>query len=156
MLHYYHQALFKAQSLSSNNSELFSRIVDFAQKPIPEEGSLNPAITKVLVEEKKTLLQGKKIEEVVNEAVVAIKSNPLACLSMRIEVSKALVSLKIGSIGDACGIITEGGLSGRGVSIENCQKALACLKAFGDPAVDSRNKFLLSVKEKFPHAVGII
>ena len=75
---------------------------------------------------------------------------------MRIEVAKALVSLKIGNIGDACCIITEGGLSGRGVSVANCQKALACLKAFGDPAADSRNKFLLAVKETFPFAVGII
>mmetsp|Transcript_25596 Transcript_25596/g.24508 ORF Transcript_25596/g.24508 Transcript_25596/m.24508 type:complete len:891 (-) Transcript_25596:61-2733(-) len=149
------QALFKAQSFDAASSELFSRIVDFAQRPMPVEDGKD-AVKNVLLSEKKTLLNGKTINDVVSQAAVNTKTDPLTCLTMRIEVAKALVSLKLGSVADACSIITDEGMNGRGATIENCKKAVQCLDQFGDAAVESKKKWLLSVKDKFPLAVDIV
>lgn len=148
------QALFKAKSIDATNSELFSRIVDFAQRQLPTEGG-NDAVKEVLLSEKNTLLGGKPINDVVSDAASNAKADPLTCLTMRIEVAKALVSVKLGSVTDACLIIINGGMNCRGVTIENCKKAIKCLDQFGEAAAGSKSKWLSLVKEKFPFALDI-
>lgn len=148
------QALFKARALEPENSEVFTRTVGFVQKATSAEGA-HAAVKDVLSGETATLLGGKSVSDFVLKAAGKAKKNPLTCLSMRIAVAEALVSTKAGSVADASSLIVDGGMDGRGVSVDCCREALKCLTGFGDRASKVKEKWAGLVRERFPFAMCV-
>lgn len=143
------QALFKARTLAARSDEVFSRTVDFLRKGKSSE-EINASVKEVLESETERFLDGKSLTEFVQEAAEKVRNNNITDLPMRIAVAKALVNTSTGSVSDACAMIVEGGLDGRGVTPECCRQALACLEGFGEDANDAKSEWISSVKERFP------
>lgn len=145
------KALSKARALQPNNSELFSRIVDFALKADTLGGD-NAAVREVIKETTSTILGGSTVAKFVSLAADRAKKDPLTHLSSRVAVAKALVLTKTASASEAASVIVDGGLFGRGVTVTTCVDALAALTDFGDEAGDARTKWISQLSEKFPLA----
>lgn len=143
------QALFKAKALDAQHSELFSRIVDFAQKGTAGAKG-HPSVTEVIASETAELLGGKSVMNFVLEAAAAVKADPLTDLPQRVAVSNALVSTKSCGVAEAASLIVDTGLDGRGVSADTCRDALASLAAFGKGAEQAKEQWIAKVRKRFP------
>ena len=143
------QALFKARALDAQSSALFARIVDFASQA-DGLGTDQEAARAIMSNELPTLLNNMSLADFVSSTVDQVKQNPLASLAARIDVAKVLVETKCSSVQDAASLIIEGGLDGRGVTVESCRQALAALKSFGDGATVAKGKWVVAVSERFP------
>lgn len=143
--------MFKAKALAGNvpNSEVFSRIVDFATKADTLKGD-NPVVQEVVESELAALLNGGSISDFVTSAVDHVKKNPLSDLSYRVAIAKAIVSTKTSGVADAASIVIDGGINGRGVTASSCHEALVTLKKFGNEADEAVTKWCETVKTKFP------
>lgn len=147
------QALFKGRALDPKNGDLFTRIVDFADKAIPEDDS-HDAVKEIIKGELPKLYDGKALSQFVQDAAASAKSDASTHLTLRIAIAKALVKTKTGSTSDAANLIVDQGIDGRGVSVETAKAALACLKEFGDDASAAKTKWIASVKDRFPLIKG--
>ena len=143
------QALFKGRALDPKNGELFTRIVDFADKASPEDDS-HDAVKEIIKGELPNLYDGKELSQFVQDAAASAKSDASTNLALRIAIAKAIVKTKNGSTSDAANLIADQGIDGRGVSVETAKAALACLKEFGDEASAAKTKWIAAVKERFP------
>eukprot|EP00566_Odontella_aurita_P002766 CAMPEP_0113530782 /NCGR_PEP_ID=MMETSP0015_2-20120614/3136_1 /TAXON_ID=2838 /ORGANISM="Odontella" /LENGTH=909 /DNA_ID=CAMNT_0000429553 /DNA_START=181 /DNA_END=2910 /DNA_ORIENTATION=+ /assembly_acc=CAM_ASM_000160 len=148
------QALFKARALEPENSEVFKRTVDFVQRPAPDVSS-NATVKDVLKQESSNLLGEKSPTQFVMDAAARAKENMLTSLPMRIAVAKALISTKAGSVTEATSLIIDGGIDGRGVSVDSCCEALKCLCSFGEGATKGKEKWLELAKKRFPFAPSL-
>lgn len=143
------QALFKARAIDASSSALFARIVDFACKA-DGLGADQAAVREIISDELPVLLNSQSVDDFVSAVVEKVKQDPLSSLSTRIDVAKVLVTRKNATVVDAASLIVDGGLSGRGVTIESCREALVALKGLGDDATDSKEKWVAAVSERFP------
>jgi hypothetical protein len=96
------------------------------------------------------LLGDLSLTDFVLAAFQQTKQEPLASLDTRIEVAKALVKTNTASVSDAASLIVNGGLSGRGVTVTSCRKALNTLKSLGDEASNATATWISMVMERFP------
>ena len=141
--------MFKARAIDAQSSALFSRIVDFATK-VDGFGMDQAAVREVIMDDFPVLIANMSVDEFVSAAVERVKQDTLTSLSSRIDVATVLVKTQNGSVKDAASLIVDGGLNGRGVTIESCRAALECLKGFGDEASDAKEKWVVAVSERFP------
>mmetsp|Transcript_12430 Transcript_12430/g.15558 ORF Transcript_12430/g.15558 Transcript_12430/m.15558 type:complete len:906 (-) Transcript_12430:163-2880(-) len=151
------QALFKAKTLNPQSPQLFTRIVDFALKQ-QKNTSPNPnqTVQNVLQTTTATLLDNLSIETYVTSTATTIKSNPLSSLPARVAAAKALINTTTQqSVTVATALITQGGMDGREVSVDNCQKALEALKSFGEEAEGAVKEWIEMVKARYPLATNI-
>lgn len=142
------QALLKAHALDSKSSDLLTRIVDFGTKMEKSKNEDYPSVVmEVINSELPTLLGNHKLvaDYVANAASSVV---PLTSLSNRIAIAEALVSVNKASAVDAAKVIVEGGIGGRGVTVETCQLAAASLKSLNTS--DACAKWEVAVKERFP------
>jgi len=145
------KALVKSKALDAGNDELFTRIVDFAQKGSPSEDS-HPIVKELMRSETAALLDGKNLLKFVKDARDDMVADVLTPLPKRVAVAQALVSTGAGNVVDAAALIIDGGLEGRGVSVESCRKAQKCLKEFGGEAGDFLRKWSEQIEQRFPLA----
>ena len=143
------QALFKGRALDPQNGELFTRIVDFADKTSPED-DCHDAVKELLERELPKLYDGKTLSQFVQDAAASAKSDASTNLALRIAIARATVKTNTGSVGDAASLIVDQGIDGRGVEVETVRAALDCLKEFGDEASASKTKWIAATKERFP------
>jgi hypothetical protein len=141
--------LFKARAIDATSSALFARIVDFASKA-DGLGADQDAVREIISDELPVLLNSQSVDDFVSTVVEQVKQDSLSSLATRIDVAKVLVTQKNTSVADAASLIVDGGLSGRGVTIDSCREALVALKGFGDDAADSKEKWVAVVSERFP------
>jgi hypothetical protein len=141
--------LFKARALDAQSSALFARVVDFASKA-DGLGTDQAAVREVISDELPMLLNNMALADFVSAAVDQMKQDPLASLAARMAVAKVLLKTNNASVQDASSLIVEGGLDGRGVTVESCREALVILKGFGDEATDAKGKWVAAVLERFP------
>lgn len=144
------QALHKARAIEPMNSELFTRLVEFAGmvdtfKDYPD------AVHVVLVDETPPLLNGKSVSAFLQDSLTAVLADTTCPLPYRTAVAKSLVDKKITSVADAANLITKTDLRAcRGVSVDSCRNALTALKSFGNEAEGSTREWIASVKDRFP------
>lgn len=144
------QALHKARAIEPMNSELFTRIVEFAGmvdtfKDFPD------AVRIVLVDETPPLLNGKSVSAFLQDSLTGALADTTCPLPYRTAVAKSLVDKKIASVADAAKLITKTDLRAcRGVSADSCRNALTALKSFGNEAEGSTREWIASVKDRFP------
>jgi hypothetical protein len=84
---------------------------------------------------------------------VSSANSPLSStvsLSYRVAVAKASVLAKTLSVPEACAIVVESGLSGRGVNLCSCRDALSALRSFADEAQGAVQKWIGLVEGRFP------
>jgi NMDA receptor-regulated protein 1 len=146
------QALFKARSIDSESSELFSRIVDFSGK-MNGFGESSPAVRSVIAEETPMLLGKQSVSDFIKSASAKIREHPLTDLPMRTAVVKAIADSKSAPIKDAVSLITDGGMDARKVSVDTCHAALDLLKNLGPDAADATNRWTEAIHKHFPQAV---
>ena len=145
------KALFKARSLDPQSSELLSRIADFGIKVQKFKTEDYPAVVKEVIDSELPALlnnHASVAEYVSSVATDTTKSG----LPYRIAVAKALVLVNKASVAEAAKYLVDGGLDGRGVSVETCRDALDALKTFG--ASDATFEWIAMVKERFPLITG--
>lgn len=143
------QALHKARSLDPENSDLFTRTVDFCSKMDSFKDISEPARV-VLKETVPLLIGGKTLSEYIQTTTKLVLADATTDLLKRCAVAKALVQMQIGSVSDACSLITMKGIQSRGVSVKTCQNALMVLQSFGPEAAQATKEWAASVKTRFP------
>jgi len=151
------QALKKADKLEScsANHEVFSRLIEFSKLEIKVHK--HAAVQKVFESERLALLDSKTLNDFVKDVVDKVKQNEFTCLSMRIAVAKAMLLIQVGSVKDACEIITVRGLNIHGVNIKSCRDSVEYLKSLDgdiDGTEESRDKWIELVKLRYflsPH-----
>ena len=141
--------MFKSRAIDAQSSGLFARIVDFVSKADGFETD-QPAVHGVITDELPVLLNNLSVDEFVAMAAEKVKQDPLASLESRMDVAKVLVKTKSASVQDAASIIVEGGMNGKGVTVESCRDAFVVLKSFGDEALDAKEKWVAAVAERYP------
>jgi hypothetical protein len=144
---FFFQALFKAKAIEPSNSQLFTRIVDFACKATLDE--ICPvAVKETVMSLTATLLGGKTVTEFVRESKEKALSDALCSLEMRIAIAKALVSTGAGALPEASSLIVDGGLDVRNVTATTCRETVRCLSEFG--MEESKAEWISLVKKRFP------
>lgn len=139
--------MFKAKAIEPNNSQLFTRIVDFACKATPNE--ICPAAVKETVMSlTATLLGGKTVTEFVRESKEKALSDALCSLDMRIAIAKALVSTGADELPEASSLLVDGGLDVRNATADTCRETVRCLSEFG--MEESKAEWISLVKKRFP------
>jgi len=123
--------------------------VDFASKA-DGLGTDEACVREIIADELPVLLNSMSVEEFVSAAVEQVKQDALTSLASRFDVAKVLVKTKDGSVKEAASLIVDGGLNGRGVTIESCGEALVTLKCFGEEASGAKEKWVVAVSERFP------
>jgi hypothetical protein len=150
------RALHKARAIDPERSEYLDRVVDFATK-IESFKDLPEAVNTVLTGEFPQLLDKKSIAEFLKWTSEKIRQDGQnSCLSNRTVIAKALISTKSGSVSDASSLILDGGISGKGVTVDACREAAAVLKTFGGEANTFREQWISQVKERFPLVKDIL
>lgn len=146
------QALYKARALAPDDSGLFARIVDFCVK-LDEIRNGSDLVRGVLATETPPLLNHSSVVDFVREAAKRVQSGTVPAadyLDYRCAVAKAIVSTQTGSVAEAASLITEGGIVGRGVTVETCQNAQRVLTSFGPEAEKQTQLWIQSVQQRFP------
>ncbi|KAL7569248.1 hypothetical protein ACA910_016801 [Epithemia clementina (nom. ined.)] len=151
------QALYKARAISPDNSEVFSRIVDFCNN---YEGLKNGSdlVREVLDNETPPLLNSSTLADYVRDAAVKVRkgiNREVDYLDYRCSVAQALVSTKSSTVAEASALILESGAKCRGAQVETCRRALGVLKSFGDEASDATKLWISCVKERFPRLLKL-
>lgn len=147
------QALFKARSIDLNDSELFLRTVDFADKIVSFEES-NEVVRFVLAAEFPSIMDNKSVEDFVDDFVIKINENPLTDLPLRTAVVKTISEKKPGSLMGALDLIMSGGIHCRNVSVETTLDALEMLKSIGPEATNAVEQWTDAVQKRFPYALS--
>jgi peptide alpha-N-acetyltransferase len=142
------QALFKMRNLDPSHALYIPRLVDFAVKSTAFD--VSGPVKNVIMDEIPTLLGGMSVSEFVVDLAKKARDDPTTSLPNRIATSKCLVLTKSESTDSAAKIIVDGGIDGRGVTVESCREALTVLKGLGTEASNSTEKWLSIVKERFP------
>lgn len=146
------QALFKARSIDSESSELFSRIIDFNGKMDGFNDSPGAARS-VISEETPSLLGNQSACDFIKSATTKIRENPLTDLPMRTAVVKAVTDANIEPIKNAVVLITDGGMDSRKVSVETSRAALDLLRILGTDAEKAANRWTDAIQKRFPDAL---
>jgi hypothetical protein len=144
------QSLFKARALDPESGDLISRIVDFALKVDPSLKTDVAAVQHVVNNGISKLLDGKSVGDFVKAARDKVSNDPLTSLPTRVAVARALVSTNSSSVAEAASLIVNGGLQGRGVSVESCRAALMALRELGSEADGATAQWIADVKARFP------
>jgi hypothetical protein len=143
------QALYRAQSLASDNSELFTRIVDFAQR-VDKFQNLSDTVKTVVAETFPSLMNDMALTDFVKAAADKIRNDPITPLPLRTAVAQALVDLAICSAAEASDLISHGGITSKGVDTRTVVEAHDMLQSFGDDASVARTTWLDAIKNRFP------
>jgi len=155
------QALIHAKDLDSRRSELFDRIVHFAQNHhwsyqrgnIVEDDSLYSDVEKILnYGMGKLLAPHISIQEFVINAALMLKADPTTPLKMRISVCRAYHIYECGSVDDAASLIISGIKEGRGFNVDTCREALKCLQGMGNESTKYVSKWEEWIKSRYPLA----
>lgn len=148
------QALFKGLSIDKDNSEIFSRVIDFSLK-LGNIVDVPSTVKSIIDEEAPKLLRGKSVAEFVKDAAARIRSNKLTDIHLRSAVARAMVEANVGSVSDAASLITDGGIESRNVSIQSCKEALQDLKSFGADGSHAVESWTKIVRQRFDKATSI-
>ncbi|KAL3918249.1 MAG: hypothetical protein SGILL_004327 [Bacillariaceae sp.] len=143
------QALFNMKRLNSESPCYVTRLTDFSLRRGSYKLEEGPAKT-VLAEESANLFNGMSATEFVSGVAKEARSDPLASLPLRCAVAEALVTTKLETPASAAKLVVEGGIDGRGVTIDSCRHALATLKGLGAEASSSAEEWTSLVKRKYP------
>ena len=144
------QALFKMNAIDANCHQLFTRIVDFAQRLESRSSKCHETSEGIISEEFPKLMDGKATPEYVKSVVEKIRSDDASCLSMRTAVGKAMISSGLGSAPDALSMILDSKLNCRDVTVESCRDALKFIESVGGDS--GKGQFQALVLTKFPFA----
>jgi peptide alpha-N-acetyltransferase len=150
------RALLHARSLDPGSGEVLYRTVDYSLRVpalLDEGGGLGDAARRIISEESICLLNDRSLEAFVGDAVELVRSSAdpaTLSLSYRVCVARAAVLSKLWSIKEACGLVTDGGLSDRGVNVESCREALVAMRSFGDEAQPAADEWIRQVQGRFP------
>ena len=135
------------KSIDPKSHELFTCIVDFSQQLSKRSSQGHAASEEVITTDFPKLVNDKSLPDFVQQAVDGVKADPLSSLSMRVAVSKAIISANVGSSDDAASLVLDSKLDVRGVTVETCQDALAFMAS-----LDKKEQMMQLVMAKFPFA----
>lgn len=124
--------------------------MDFASKADGLKADQPTAVQEIISDELPVLLNNASLDSFVSAYVDKVKQDLLSSLSTRVDVAQVLVATKRASVADAASLIVDGGLNGRGVTVESCREVLAALNGFGDEATKAKEQWIVAVSERFP------
>jgi hypothetical protein len=97
--------------------------------------------------------QQQSVENFIKTAVARIRDDPLTELPFRIAVAKSVADEKIGTVSEACALITSGGLTCRKATVDACCEALQALESLGDGDNQAAaREWAMTVTKHFPLA----
>ena len=140
-------------SIDSNDSGLFSRIVEFSQRMTLRTSQGNAAAEHVLLSEFPKLMNNDtSLLGFVKMTMNTVKGDLLSSLPMRIAVARAVLSTHLGSSAEAASLILSSNLNVRGVTVETCREALMFMESLETDGNEPKHQMMKLITTKFPFA----